>query len=422
MGYSMQTLERADRFGNPYAPGLPYARGQILTSTQTDFRKLEHAWRIIRDRGAERVFNFTGLEHGLPMEPGELALMTDELAPSFYAERLRDATLKHLGGRAPAHDVALLNRITAATICTALETIRPGDVMIGVSASFSHPSVSRAARIAGAQFVDVVGADGLEAELARNKNVGLIVMTRLAVTYEMLDLDQIRRIIAAARARDIVLYVDDAGGARVGPAIFDQPRMLDLGADLVATGLDKYGTRGPRLGLLAGRSDLVAKIRARSWEMAMEARPLLFPAVVHTLESYTPERVRVLVETTKAVNKEAKARFGDALSETPTIGVLSAESILETAMRRAGVAKAPIVPFEATAALCMVMLKDHGALTVHFVGVPPGTGDLLIKFIPPEVLSKFGGAKTYVDAIDASLDVVSGMLEDTKGLTALYFG
>ncbi|MGH7684127.1 MAG: hypothetical protein ACREMT_07280 [Vulcanimicrobiaceae bacterium] len=91
-------------------------------------------------------------------------------------------------------------------------------------------------------------------------------------------------------------------------------------------------------------------------------------------------------------------------------------------MQRAGVSKPPIVPFEATAALCMALLEQHGVLTVHFVGVPPGTGDLLIKFIPPEVLNRFGGAKKYSDAIDASLDVVAGMLEDPQRLTALYFG
>src|SRR5581483_6942379 len=157
----MQTLERADKFGNAFAPGLPYARGRILTSTETDFKKLQHAWAIMRARGAENVYNFTGLEHGLPMQPAELALMTDELAPSFFAEKLRDLTLKHLGGRAPTHDVALLTRITAATICSALITTSPGDTIIGVSASYSHPSVTRAARVAQCKFIDVTGADAL---------------------------------------------------------------------------------------------------------------------------------------------------------------------------------------------------------------------------------------------------------------------
>ena len=42
-----------DRFGNPHAPNLSYARGAILASTADDFRKLQHAWRLMRERGPE---------------------------------------------------------------------------------------------------------------------------------------------------------------------------------------------------------------------------------------------------------------------------------------------------------------------------------------------------------------------------------
>ena len=40
-----------DRFGNPHAPNLSYARGKILRSTEDDFRKLQLAWSLIRERG-----------------------------------------------------------------------------------------------------------------------------------------------------------------------------------------------------------------------------------------------------------------------------------------------------------------------------------------------------------------------------------
>ena len=39
-----------DRFGNPLAPNLPYARGRILVTTEDDFRKLQRAWALIRER------------------------------------------------------------------------------------------------------------------------------------------------------------------------------------------------------------------------------------------------------------------------------------------------------------------------------------------------------------------------------------
>lgn len=54
-------MER-DRFGNTFASELPYARGDILSSTDEDFRKLTRAWRTIerriREQGKESLFNF----------------------------------------------------------------------------------------------------------------------------------------------------------------------------------------------------------------------------------------------------------------------------------------------------------------------------------------------------------------------------
>ena len=45
-----------DRFGNAHAPSLPYARGRILATTEDDFRKLQRAWALIRERGPDGVF------------------------------------------------------------------------------------------------------------------------------------------------------------------------------------------------------------------------------------------------------------------------------------------------------------------------------------------------------------------------------
>ena len=139
-----------DRFGNPHAPNLPYARGRILAKTQDDFRKLQRAWTLIRQHGPDSVFIFTGLEHALPMTGEELRFADDEIAPALYFERLKALALEHLGGSADGHDVAVFNRMTGATLATHLTLVRPGDVVIGASASFSHPSVVRAAGHVGA--------------------------------------------------------------------------------------------------------------------------------------------------------------------------------------------------------------------------------------------------------------------------------
>jgi len=415
-----------DRFGNTYAPGLPYARGQILTNTEDDFRKLQEAWRHIAARirtgGPEVVYNFSGLEHGLPLSPDELPIANDFVAPALYFDQFKQAALEHFGGSPEQHDVALFNRLTGATYATHLTLVKPGDVVIGVSASYSHPSVVRAVAQAGATLIDTAGIDHFAATLERESRTALVVMTRLAVTYEIMPTDELTQVVQLAHARGVPVYVDDAGGARVGPAIFDQPRTLQLGVDVVATGLDKYGTVGPRLGVMAGEKALVSRIRARAFEMGMEARPFLYPAAVRSLVGSTAERVQELVETTRDVATAIQDVLGDRLHETPVIAELRADDILEMAMQRAGLRTPPVVPYEASAALAMLLLRDYGIITVHFVGLPPGTSALMIKFIAPEVLKRFGGAPAYAQAIDDCLNKLAGMLAEPAQIRRLLLG
>jgi L-seryl-tRNA(Ser) seleniumtransferase len=408
-----------DRFGNPHAPNLPYARGRILATTEDDFRKLQRAWSIIRERGPENVFIFTGLEHSLPMTGDELRFADDEIAPALYFERLRSLALAHLGGSSDLHDIAVFNRMTGATLAAHLTLVRPGDIVIGASASYSHPSVVRAANHVGARFIDTAGLAMFKQAIEKETRVALVDLTRLAVTYDLMPVDEIRGIVGIAHDRGALVYMDDAGGARVGPAGFGQPRMLELGVDIGATGLDKYGTVGPRLGLLAGRADLVAKIHATGFEFGLEARQMLYPAVVRTLEQYDATRVRALIETTRQIARELRPFLGNRLRETPTTVQIPADDILDIAMQRGGVEEPPIVPYEAAAALAMLLLQNHGMLMVHFVGVPPGTADLLIKFVPPETLQRFGGAGRYALAIDEGLTRLGEMLREPRSVAEL---
>ena len=111
------------------------------------------------ERGAASIFIFTGLEHTLPMAPEGLRFADDELAPALYFDRLKALALEHLGGSPDRHDVMVFNRLTGATLATHLTLVKPGDVVIGVSASHSHPSVIRAAAHVGAKFTDTTDVD-----------------------------------------------------------------------------------------------------------------------------------------------------------------------------------------------------------------------------------------------------------------------
>jgi L-seryl-tRNA(Ser) seleniumtransferase len=412
-----------DRFGNRFAPGLPYARGSILGSTDEDFLKLTRAWQIIegtiRGKGKGSLFNFTGLERSFQVEPEDWQFVDDELSPAVYSEKFTALALEHLGGSPHEHDVALFNRMTAATLATHFTLVRSGDVVVGVSVGYSHPSIVRAARQVGARFVDTVGVASFASALEREERVSLVALTRLAVTYEMMPLDALREVVHLAGEKEVPVYVDDAGGARVGPAIFNQPRMLELGVDVGATGLDKYGTCGPRLGLMAGKKELVGRIRSKAFEFGLEARPMLYGAAVRSLRQYDPRRVVALVECTKKLAVELRKFLGYKLHETPVTAQLRAEDILEIALERAGLQEPTIVPYEAVAALAMLLLQDYGILTVHFAGLPPGTSSLLFKFIPPETLERFGGARKFAEAVDASLNKLASIIGEPEKIRRL---
>jgi L-seryl-tRNA(Ser) seleniumtransferase len=282
--------------------------------------------------------------------------------------------------------------------------------------------VVRAVAQAGAKLVDTRSIPEFADTLERESGVALVVLTRLAVTYEILAVRDIAKVVELAHARSVPVYVDDAGGARVGPAVFDQPRTLQLGVDLVATGLDKYGTVGPRLGVMAGEKSLVERIRVRGYEMGLEARPFLYPAAFRSLAGSTAERVQHLVQTAREAAAAVRRVVGDRLHETPVIAELLAEDILEIAMARAGVTTPSIVPYEASSALSMLLLRDHGVITVQLVGVPPGTSAVMLKFISPEALGRFGGPAAYARAIDDCLTTLAGMLREPKQIARLLLG
>jgi L-seryl-tRNA(Ser) seleniumtransferase len=67
-------------------------------------------------------------------------------------------------------------------------------------------------------------------------------------------------------------------------------------------------------------------------------------------------------------------------------------------------------------------LQHHGMLMVHFVGVPPGTADLLIKFVPPETLARFGGTARYAAAIDDALTRLAKLLQEPASIRKLLLG
>jgi L-seryl-tRNA(Ser) seleniumtransferase len=58
-------------------------------------------------------------------------------------------------------------------------------------------------------------------------------------------------------------------------------------------------------------------------------------------------------------------------------------------------------------------------LTVHFAALPPGTSALLLKFVPPETLTAFGGAGRLAAAVDEALNTLAAMVANGAAVAEL---
>jgi hypothetical protein len=91
-------------------------------------------------------------------------------------------------------------------LATHLTLVRPGDVVLGVSASYSHPSVVRAANHVGAHFIDTAGLAMFKEAIAQEPRIALVDLTRLAVTYDLMPVEEIWSVVRIAHDKGALVY------------------------------------------------------------------------------------------------------------------------------------------------------------------------------------------------------------------------
>ena len=133
-----------------------------------------------------------------------------------------------------------------------------------------------------------------------------------------------KKVAAVARRQGLIL-VDDLGSGAFAP-FADEPSVresLAAGADLVCFSGDKL-LGGPQAGIVAGRADLVERLRRHPLQRALRADKLTLAALEATLALYldAPDRIPVIAtvrEDAAAVRARAErlaAAVGGAVEET----------------------------------------------------------------------------------------------------------
>lgn len=147
---------------------------------------------------------------------------------------------------------------------------------------------------------------------------------------------------------------------------------------------------------------------------------MLYPIVVQSLEEYSHDRVRELVSNTMALADILRQRVPEYITETEVTVQVPGDAVLAQSVDLDQIDHA-IVPYEATAALAMLLLREHGILTVHFAGLPPGTSSLLFKFLPSETVRAFGGHEALAEAIVRTLKRLPDTLSNPESLRKLLY-
>jgi L-seryl-tRNA(Ser) seleniumtransferase len=189
------------------------------------------------------------------------------------------------------------------------------------------------------------------------------------------------------------------------------------------TNTDKAGLSGPRGGVLAGRGDAVVAILAQASELGIEARAPIAMGALRSLEAFDPEVLLQEVEDGSAVADSLERQLGPdvPVARTELGPSLSEDTVMRLAQARAGDDVLPLVPCEVTAAVGMLLLAEHGVLTVNTHGQPGGRVSIRLKPTAGAV-DTVGGADALAVALDDAISAVAAGGADLDWVASLLFG
>lgn len=417
---------RRDRFGNEIDPVVGFARGSIIRSSIEEARRLRHGQAVaakrVRDLGPHSIGVFTGNQRDFPVRPEDIATNCEEwVGPGLYAEELRAVAIEHLGGR-DDDGCAVFNRTSAGIVAT-IAALAGGKPVLSVvpAGDRSHASVVRGSALAKVELKEVTSDKDWRVHI---EDCHLVVVTTVTSALARLDDTLAIAVVEEAHRNGAIVLLDEAYGARLRPVLHGGQKALALGADLAITNCDKAGLSGPRAGVLVGRPGLVMAAAAKAAEYGMEARAPIAAAVLRSLQKFDPDHLTQEAAAGQELAAALEAKMGEGVVVRSDLGPMVDENaVLAVILERASVSADAIsvVPCEATSAIGMLLLADHGILTVNTHGQPGARVSLRLK--PTlDALASVGGVSAVVDAVDACIAKVSTIITDESAMRKLILG
>lgn len=385
----------------------------IVNNSLDELKKRESALKIIRsiveNEGRSSLYDVTGLSGGFISSEEELDLLETYVGPAIFEDELQVVAKEHLGGE----KALAVNRTSSGILASILSLVKEGEHVSHFLAQYpAHPSIPRSCNIVGADYDEYIDLNEFKIE----DNTSLVVVTGSTMDHQVIDEDTFKEVIDMAHDKDIPVLVDDASGARLRTAVFNQKRACDLGADLVVTSTDKL-MPGPRGGLMAGKEELIDKVKVKANQFGLEAQPPLILAMVNGIKNYSEDNL------INAISR--KDKFYDMVSKdyemfekTPT-GVMVTEDALKKQVDALDI-ETELSEKDLSFLWAMILLKDEGIITIPAVGMPGASATVRFDLSTQDVIDMNLGI--LHDKVDDSFNKFLDSCQDVeKSRDLIYY-
>lgn len=332
----------------------------IVNSPLDEVKKREKALLIIKDivetKGRNYLFDLTGLSGGFIASPSELSLLETYVGPAIFEDALQEVGIGHMGGE----KVLPLNRTSSGILATILTLVKKNSNVVHYLAELpAHPSIPRSCKLVGANYFETDVFD----DFSIPDNTSLVVVTGSTMDLKVIDEEEFKKVIEMAHEKNILVMVDDASGARLRTVVFNQSKACDLGADIAITSTDKLMS-GPRGGLMAGRKDLIDKIKIKVNQFGLEAQPPVVLAMLNGIKNFNGDNLIKSFERKDQLFELLSSKF-NSFEKTPN-GVLISPDNLSNEVNIPHNLSNDDLAF----VFSFVLLKEHGIITIPAVGMP----------------------------------------------------
>ena len=373
-----------------------------------EIKKREKGLKIINNKiqnsGIKSLIDLTGLAGGFDVSMRDISLLETYAGPAVFDEKIQELGCNHLGGQ----KVLPLNRTSSGILATIITLVKKDTQIVHyLPEKPGHPSILRAAELVGADYVEYTDIK----DFKLTQDTSLVVITGTTMDHEVISLDEFKYVIGEAKKRDVLVFVDDASGARLRRAVYNQPTAISLGADLSVTSTDKLMS-GPRGGLMAGSTDLIDKIKLTVNQYGLEAQAPLVAAMISALKNYSPYSIqKAYKQKDELISKLAQEGF--TALETPT-GFMFKEDYIKDVVDSS--VKVDDYSAEIIATVySMLLLENYNIITIPSVGMPGASKTIRFDWSAKDSSKLTMDELVYavIDTFDKTSEVVGkGLVEE----------